>query len=100
MHFVYKLDILFRSIRVYDEIKLICYKGISFFLTYYNSRLFVHSVCTIQLLGGRSSLVPVPTARREELFSTGSWRTFSTGSCHERVLMRLCQVRLGPHEHL
>ena len=31
MHFVYKLDNLFRSIRVSDEIKLICYKGISFF---------------------------------------------------------------------
>ena len=34
------------------------------------------------------------------LNSTGSWRTFSTGSCHELVLMRLCQVRLGPHELL
>ena len=31
MHFVYKLDNLFRSILVSDEIKLICYKGISFF---------------------------------------------------------------------
>src|SRR3989337_4320337 len=28
--------------------KLICYKGISFFETYFNSRLFVRSVCTIQ----------------------------------------------------
>ena len=28
--------------------KLICYKGISFFLTYFNSRLFMHLVCTIQ----------------------------------------------------
>ena len=28
--------------------KLICYKGISFFKTYFNSRLFVHSICTIQ----------------------------------------------------
>src|SRR3954463_10065970 len=27
---------------------LICYKGISFFLTFFNSRLFVHSICTIQ----------------------------------------------------
>src|SRR4051812_34809795 len=48
MHFVHKLDNLFRSIQVSDEIKLICYKGISFFSTYYNFRLFVHSVCTIQ----------------------------------------------------
>ena len=28
--------------------KLVCYKGISFFFTYFNSRLFVHSICTIQ----------------------------------------------------
>ena len=28
--------------------KLICYKGISFFWTYFNSRLFVRSTCTIQ----------------------------------------------------
>src|SRR3954468_20861977 len=28
--------------------KLICYKGISFFETFFNSRLFVHSICTIQ----------------------------------------------------
>src|SRR5213083_2476548 len=26
-----------------------CYKGISFFLTYFNSRLFVCSVCTIRI---------------------------------------------------
>src|ERR1041385_3168928 len=28
--------------------KLICYKDISFFLTYFNSRFFLHSICTIQ----------------------------------------------------
>jgi hypothetical protein len=28
--------------------KLICYKGISFFLIYFNSRLFMSSTCTIQ----------------------------------------------------
>ena len=28
--------------------KLVCYKGISFFKTYFNSRLFVRSICTIQ----------------------------------------------------
>src|SRR3954470_18779462 len=28
--------------------KLICYKGISFFKTFLNSRHFVHSICTIQ----------------------------------------------------
>ena len=28
--------------------KLICFKGISFFKTYLNSRLFLHSICTIQ----------------------------------------------------
>ena len=28
--------------------KLICYKGILFFYTYFNSRLFVHWICTIQ----------------------------------------------------
>ena len=27
--------------------KLMCYKGISFFSTYFNSRFFVHSICTI-----------------------------------------------------
>src|ERR1041385_1234408 len=28
--------------------KLICYKDISFFQTYFNSRLLLHSICTIQ----------------------------------------------------
>ena len=28
--------------------ELICYMGTSFFKTHYNSRLFLHSVCTIQ----------------------------------------------------
>src|SRR3954462_11977648 len=28
--------------------KLICFKGISFFLTYFNSRLFVHPTCNIE----------------------------------------------------
>src|SRR3954467_11606236 len=28
--------------------KLICFKGISFFLTYFNSRLFLHTTCIIQ----------------------------------------------------
>src|ERR1043165_6406881 len=28
--------------------KLICFKGISFFLTYFNSRLFLHPTCNIQ----------------------------------------------------
>src|SRR3954462_8618215 len=28
--------------------KLICFKGISFFLTYFNSRLFLHPTCKIQ----------------------------------------------------
>src|SRR3954467_9617003 len=28
--------------------KLICYKGISFFLDYFNSRLFLHPTCNIQ----------------------------------------------------
>ena len=28
--------------------KLICFKGISFFLIYFNSRLFLHSTCNIQ----------------------------------------------------
>ena len=30
------------------ERKLICYKGISFYWTNFDSRLFVHSICTIQ----------------------------------------------------
>src|ERR1043165_667820 len=29
--------------------KPICYKDISFFLTYINSRLFLHLICTIQI---------------------------------------------------
>ena len=28
--------------------KLVCYKGILFFLTSFNPRIFVHSICTIQ----------------------------------------------------
>ena len=28
--------------------KLICFKGISFFYNYFNPRLFLHSICTIQ----------------------------------------------------
>src|ERR1041384_8241086 len=28
--------------------KLICFEGISFFLTYFNSRLFLHPTCNIQ----------------------------------------------------
>ena len=45
-------------------------------------------------------LVPVPTARRAALSSTGSWRTFSTGSCHEPILKRVvagyCQTGARP----
>ena len=40
-------------------------------------------------------LVPVPTARRADIISTGSWATFSTGSCHEPVLMRLVRLWSG-----
>src|SRR3954469_10513139 len=29
--------------------KLIYFKGISFFLAYFNSRIFLHSICTIQI---------------------------------------------------
>ena len=47
MHFVYKLDTLVRSMSVSDENSFVT-KGTSFFLTYYNSRLFVRSLCTIQ----------------------------------------------------
>ena len=47
MHFVYKLDNLFRSNTVSDENSSIT-KWISFFKTYFNSRLFLHSICTIQ----------------------------------------------------
>ena len=46
MHFVYKLDNLFRSIRVSNE-NSSDPKAIHF-LTYYNSRIFVRSLCTIQ----------------------------------------------------
>ena len=46
MHFVYKLDNLFRSIRVSDENSSVT-KGIHF-LNYYNYRLFGCLVCTIQ----------------------------------------------------
>ena len=47
MHFVYKTDNLFRSIRVFIQ-KLVCYKGISFFWTYLNSIVFLCWKCTIQ----------------------------------------------------
>ena len=46
MHFVYKLDHLFQSTRVSDENS--CFKGISFFLTYFNSRHFLYPTCNIQ----------------------------------------------------
>ena len=46
-HFVYKMDNLFRSIRVSDEISSVT-KGFQFFLTYFNSRLLLHSICTIR----------------------------------------------------
>lgn len=46
------------------------------------------------------TLVPVRTASRAALISTGSWRTFSTGSCHEPVLKRVvagcCQSGAPP----
>src|SRR6266566_4801382 len=47
MHFVYKMDNLFRSIRVLDENSSVT-KAFHFFQTYFNSRLFVRSVCTIR----------------------------------------------------
>ena len=47
MHFVYKLDTPFRGIRVSDENSSVT-NGTSFFRTYYNSRLFVRSLCSIQ----------------------------------------------------
>ena len=47
MHFVYKTDNLFRSMRVSDENSFVT-TGISFFWTYLNSRLLVCSKCTIQ----------------------------------------------------
>ena len=46
-HFVYKLDNLFRSIRVSDENSSVTL-ALHFFKTYYNSRLFLRSVRTIQ----------------------------------------------------
>ena len=45
MHFVYKLDHLLRSMRVSDENSTVT-KAFHF-LTYFNSRLFVHSIYTI-----------------------------------------------------
>ena len=47
MHFVYKLDRLIPKYKGFTR-KLICYKDISFFYTYFNSRHFLHSICTIQ----------------------------------------------------
>ena len=47
MHFMYKMDNLFRSIRVSDENSSVT-KGTSFFRTYYNSRLFMRSLRSIQ----------------------------------------------------
>ena len=46
-HFMYKLDTPFRGIRVSDENSSVT-KGTSFFRTYYNSRLFVRSLRSIQ----------------------------------------------------
>ena len=46
-HFVYKLDNLFRSIRVSDENSSVTL-GLHFFETYYNSGLFLRSVRTIE----------------------------------------------------
>ena len=47
MHFVYKMDYLFRSIRVSDENSSVT-KGFQFLFNYFNSRLFVHSIWTIR----------------------------------------------------
>src|SRR3989337_1806183 len=47
MHCVYKTDNLFGSIRVSDENPSVS-KAFHFFQSYYTSRLFVHSVCTIK----------------------------------------------------
>ena len=47
MHFVYKTDNLFRSIRVSDGNSCVT-KGFHFFWNYLNSRLFVCSKCTIK----------------------------------------------------
>ena len=44
--FVYKTDNLFRNIRVSDKNSSVT-KAFHFVKTYFNSRLFVHSVCTI-----------------------------------------------------
>ena len=46
-HFVYKLDNLFWSIWGSDEKTHLLHRHL-IFLTYYNSGLFMHSVCTIQ----------------------------------------------------
>ena len=47
MHFVYKLDNLFRSIRVLDENSSVR-PAIQNFNNYYNSGRFLHTACTIQ----------------------------------------------------
>ena len=47
MHFVYKLDHLFQSTSVSDENSSVT-KPFHFFWNFLNSRLFVHSICTIQ----------------------------------------------------
>ena len=47
MHFMYKLDTLFRSMRVSDE-NSSGTRALHFFQTYLNSRLFLRSVHTIQ----------------------------------------------------
>ena len=46
-HLVYKLDNLFRSIRVSDENSSVT-RALQCFLTYLNSSLFLRSVCIIQ----------------------------------------------------
>ena len=46
-HFVYKLDKLFRSIRVSDDNSSVT-RALHFFQTYLNSKLFLRSVHTIQ----------------------------------------------------
>ena len=47
MHFVNKLDHLFQSMMVSHENSSVS-KAFHFFFTYFNSRLFLHSICTIQ----------------------------------------------------
>ena len=47
MHFVFKTDNLFRSIRVSDENSSVT-RALHFFQTYLNSRLFLRSVHTIE----------------------------------------------------